>query len=67
MVVHWSERFGPTLATKHLASEDVVKVQVETPRRWMLQDGSWSRERKQRKHARRCDRIARFFDNGGRR
>lgn len=54
------ERFGPTLAAEHLALEDGVKVQVETLRRWMLQDGSWSRERKRRKHRRRRERKEHF-------
>src|SRR5512135_1628269 len=29
------ERFGPTLAAEHLASEDGVKIDAETLRRWM--------------------------------
>src|SRR6266853_421500 len=40
------ERFGPTLAAEHLASEDGLKVDAETLRRWMLGEGLWSRERK---------------------
>jgi len=39
------ERFGPTLAAEHLASEDQIKVDGETLRRWMLAAGLWSRER----------------------
>ena len=34
------ERFGPTLASEHLASEDKVEVHAETLRRWMLAEGS---------------------------
>src|SRR5262245_30837960 len=30
------ERFGPTLAAEHLASEDGLQVHHETLRRWML-------------------------------
>src|SRR5690606_29415914 len=30
------QRFGPTLAAEHLASEDGVRVDHETLRRWML-------------------------------
>src|SRR5260370_20015381 len=30
------ERFGPTLAAEHLASEDGLQVDAETLRRWML-------------------------------
>lgn len=35
------ERFGPTLAAEHLASEDGVTVDHETLRRWMLAAGLW--------------------------
>jgi hypothetical protein len=41
------ERFGPTLAVEHLASEDRLCVDAETLRRWMLREGLWSRERKE--------------------
>jgi transposase len=37
------ERFGPTLAAEHLASEDGLTVDHETLRRWMLAAGLWSR------------------------
>lgn len=42
------ERFGPTLAAEHLASEDGLTVDHETLRRWMLAVGLWSRARKRR-------------------
>ena len=54
------ERFGPTLAAEHLASEDGVKVDGETLRRWMLAAGLWSRERRRRKHRRRRERKEHF-------
>ncbi len=54
------ERFGPTLAAEHLASEDGLKVDAETLRRWMLAEGLWSRERKRRRHRRRRDRKEHF-------
>ena len=54
------ERFGPTLAAEHLEAEDGLQVDAETLRRWMLQDGSWSRERKRRKHRRRRERKEHF-------
>jgi Helix-turn-helix domain len=44
------ERFGPTLAAEHLASEDRLRVGAETLRRWMLTEGLWSRERRRHKH-----------------
>ena len=54
------ERFGPTLAAEHLASEDRVVVHAETLRRWMLSAGLWSRERKRRKHRQRRERKEHF-------
>src|SRR5215472_8249684 len=54
------ERFGPTLAVEHLASEDGVKVDGETLRRWMLAEGLWSRERRRRRHRRRRERKELF-------
>src|SRR5919109_388004 len=53
------ERFGPTLAAEHLASEDGVTVDHETLRRWMLAAGLWSRARKRSPHRRRRARMAR--------
>src|SRR5579863_7965721 len=47
------ERFGPTLAAEHLASEDGQRVDAETLRRWMRAEGLWSRERERRRHRRR--------------
>lgn len=55
-----AERFGPTLAAEHLASEDGVVVDHETLRRWMLADGLWSRARKRSPHRRRRERRAHF-------
>jgi len=54
------ERFGPTLAAEHLNSEDGLKIDAETLRRWMLAEGLWSRERKGRKHRRRRERKEHF-------
>jgi transposase len=54
------ERFGPTLAAEHLASEDGLEVDAETLRRWMLAEGLWSRERKRRQHRRRRERKEHF-------
>ena len=55
-----AERFGPTLAAEHLASEDGVTVDHETLRRWMLAAGLWSRARKRSPHRRRRARMAHF-------
>jgi transposase len=54
------ERFGPTLAAEHLASEDGITVDHETLRRWMLAEGLWSRARKRSPHRRRRARKAHF-------
>ena len=54
------ERFGPTLAAEHLASEDGVIVHHDTLRRWMLEAGLWSRRRKRSPHRRRRERKAHF-------
>jgi len=54
------ERFGPTLAAEHLASEDGLQIDGETLRRWMLAEGLWSRERKRRRHRQRRERKEHF-------
>jgi transposase len=54
------ERFGPTLAAEHLASEDGITIDHETLRRWMLAAGLWSRARKRSPHRRRRERKAHF-------
>jgi hypothetical protein len=50
------ERFGPTLAAEHLASDDHVEVNAQTLRRWMLSAGLWSAARKRRVHRKRRER-----------
>src|ERR1700737_5005949 len=54
------ERFGPTLAAEHLVSEDGLKIDAETLRRWMLAEGLWSREGKRRRHRLRRQRKEHF-------
>jgi transposase len=54
------ERFGPTLAAEHLASEDKLVVHPETLRRWMLAEGLWSPARRRRAHRQRRERRAHF-------
>lgn len=54
------ERFGPTLAAEHLASEDNIQVAAGTLRRWMLQAGLWSGERKVKAHRSRRARREHF-------
>lgn len=54
------ERFGPTLAAEHLASEDGIVVHHDTLRRWMLGAGLWNRARKRSAHRRRRERKAHF-------
>jgi hypothetical protein len=50
------ERFGPTLAAEHLASDDQVEVNAQTLRRWRLAEGLWSRARKRRLRRKRRER-----------
>jgi hypothetical protein len=54
------ERFGPTLAAEHLLSEDSMELSPATVRRWMLEAGLWSRERKVREHRSRRVRRQHF-------
>jgi hypothetical protein len=54
------ERFGPTLAAEHLASEDQMRIDAETLRRWMLEKGLWNRERKRKAHRQRRERRRHF-------
>ena len=54
------ERFGPTLAAEHLAEDDGVVVDAETLRRWMLEEGLWSRARKRKPYRQRRLRRAHF-------
>ena len=54
------ERFGPTLAAEHLSSEDGLAVNAETLRRWMLETGLWSRERRRKAYRQRRERKAHF-------
>ena len=54
------ERFGPTLASEHLASDHRIEVPRETLRRWMLAAGLWSRQRKRKAHRKRRQRKAHF-------
>ena len=54
------ERFGPTLATEHLAEEDGIQLDHETLRRWMLEEGLWSRRRKRKPHCQRRERKPHF-------
>src|ERR1017187_846079 len=54
------ERFGPTLAAEHLASEDGLRIDAETLRRWMLSEGLWSRRRKRKPYRQRRERRRHF-------
>ena len=55
-----AERFGPTLAAEHLGEEDGIVLDHETLRRWMLEEGLWSRRRRGKKHRQRRERKAHF-------
>jgi hypothetical protein len=54
------ERFGPTLASEHLAEEDGIAIDHETLRCWMLAEGLWSRQRRRKKHCQRRERKSHF-------
>jgi transposase len=54
------ERFGPTLAAEHLASEDGMRIDAETLRRWMLAEGVWRRRRKRKPYRQRRERRRHF-------
>jgi len=54
------ERFGPTLASEHLAEDYGEVVDAETLRRWMLEEGLWSRQRKRKPYRQRRLRRAHF-------
>ncbi len=54
------ERFGPTLAAEHLASEDGLRMDAETLRRWMLAEGLWRRRRKRKPYRQRRERRRHF-------
>lgn len=62
--VHYSggpgERFGPTLASEHLAEEHGITIDSETLRRWMLAAGLWTRERKRKPYRQRRQRKEHF-------
>jgi hypothetical protein len=54
------ERFGPPLAAEHMAEEDGIVLDHETLRRWMLEQGLWSRRRTRKKHCQRRERKLHF-------
>jgi transposase len=54
------EGFGPTLAAEHLGSEDGMRIDAETLRRWMLEEGLWRRRRKRKPYRQRRERRRHF-------
>jgi transposase len=54
------DRFGPTLAAEHLASEDGMQIDAETLRRWMLEEGLWRRRRRRKPYRQRRERRRHF-------
>lgn len=53
-------RFGPTLAAEHLLEEDGIAIDHETLRRWLLEEGLWSRQRQSKPARKRRERKAHF-------
>lgn len=45
--------FGPTLASEKLKERDAIEISEETLRKWLIEEGLWSRKRKRKPH-RRC-------------
>jgi len=54
------ERLGPTLAAEHLGEDHGLEVDAETLRRWMLEAGLWSRDRKRKAYRQRRARRRHF-------
>lgn len=54
------ERLGPTLAAEHLGADHGLEVDAETLRRWMLEAGLWSRDRKRKASRQRRARRRHF-------
>jgi hypothetical protein len=54
------DRLGPTLAAEHLGEDHGLKVDAETLRRWMLEAGLWSRDRKRKAYRQRRARRRHF-------
>jgi transposase len=54
------EGFGPTLAAEKLAEDDKLYVDHETLRRWLLQEGLWSKQRRRSPYRQRRERRAQF-------
>jgi transposase len=54
------DRLGPTLAAEHLEEDHGLAVDAETLRRWMLEAGLWSRDRKRKAYRQRRTRRRHF-------
>jgi transposase len=54
------ERFGPTLAAEQMEKDHGVRIDAETLRRWMLEEGLWSRCRKRKRYRQRRERKGHF-------
>ena len=49
--------FGPTLASEYLAKEE-LRIDHETLRRWLLEEGLWQKKRRRQKHRQWRERRA---------
>ncbi len=52
--------FGPTLAAEYLEREDGLKVDHDTLRRWLVEEGLWQARRRRQQHRRWRERKARL-------
>ncbi len=48
--------FGPTLAAEKLLEREGLDISKETLRKWLIEEGLWSRNRKSKTHRRRRER-----------
>jgi transposase len=48
--------FGPTLASEKLKEREAIEISEETLRKWLIEEGLWSRKRKRTPHRRRRER-----------
>ena len=48
--------FGPTLAAEKVLEMDGIQISDETLRLWLIEEGEWQKQRKDRKHRQRRER-----------
>ena len=56
--------FGPTLAAEYLEREDGLKVDHDTLRRWLVEEGLWQARRRRQQHRQWRERKACLGQDG---